>query len=74
MTYRKYYIKYIKSLTNISKIFKDKSLGIKQEAFAKPSKPLSVELDCKKYKNLNLQGDSPGINTQRDIPKEFQQE
>jgi penicillin-binding protein 1A len=57
----------------MQKIFKDKSLGIKQEAFAKPSKPLSVELDCKKYKKLNMQGDSAGVNMQRGIPKEFEQ-
>jgi penicillin-binding protein 1A len=56
----------------MQKIFKDKSLGIKQAVFAKPSKPLSVELDCKKYKKLNMQGDSSGINMQRNIPKEFQ--
>jgi len=56
----------------MQKIFKDKTLGIKQAAFAKPSKPLSVELDCKKYKKLNMQGDSSGINMQRNIPKEFQ--
>jgi penicillin-binding protein 1A len=57
----------------MQKVFKDKSLGIKQEAFAKPSKPLSVELDCKKYKNMNMQGDSSGINILRSIPKEFEQ-
>ncbi|MFL5730193.1 MAG: penicillin-binding protein 1A [Cytophagaceae bacterium] len=55
----------------MQKIFKDKSLGIKQEAFKKPSKPLSVELDCKKYKKLNIQGDSVGSSLHRDIPKEF---
>ncbi|HXA01359.1 MAG TPA: transglycosylase domain-containing protein [Cytophagaceae bacterium] len=57
----------------MQKIFKDKSLGIKQAAFAKPSKPLSVELDCKKYKKLNMQGDSMGVNMQRVIPKEYEQ-
>jgi penicillin-binding protein 1A len=56
----------------MQKIFKDKSLGIKQEAFPKPAKSLSVELDCKKYKKLNIQDDSVGARIQRNIPKEFE--
>jgi penicillin-binding protein 1A len=53
-------------------IFKDKSLGIKQQSFPKPEKPLSVELDCKKYKKLNVQTDSAGVIIQHGIPKEFE--
>jgi penicillin-binding protein 1A len=56
----------------MQKIFKDKSLGIKQQPFPKPEKPLSVELDCKKYKKLNIQTDSAGIIIPNNIPDEFQ--
>jgi penicillin-binding protein 1A len=56
----------------MQKVFKDKSLDIKQEKFAKPKKPLSVEIDCKKYKTLNLQNsDSLQQNIRQEIPKDF---
>ena len=33
----------------MQKVYKDKSIGISTAPFPKPSKPLSVELDCAKY-------------------------
>jgi penicillin-binding protein 1A len=56
----------------MQKVFKDKSLDIKQEKFVRPKKPLSVEIDCKKYKELNLQNsDSLQQNIRQEIPKDF---
>jgi penicillin-binding protein 1A len=56
----------------MQKVFKDKTLDIKQEKFAKPKKPLTVEIDCKRYKSLNLQNsDSLQQNIRQEIPKDF---
>jgi penicillin-binding protein 1A len=60
----------------MQKVFKDKTLEIKQEKFAKPKAPLTVEIDCKKYKALNVQsGDSVQTGGGRGkIPDSFLEE
>ncbi|MFN6943906.1 MAG: penicillin-binding protein 1A [Cytophagaceae bacterium] len=43
----------------MQKVYADKSIGIDREIFPRPSKPLSVEIDCRKFKEKNTSvGDS----------------
>ncbi len=58
----------------MNKVYADASTGIKQENFPRPSKPLSVEVNCKTYHDRNMQySDSSmyqGNGKNQDIPKD----
>lgn len=57
----------------MQKIYADKSLGIKKERFPAPSNPLTVEIDCAKYKEKNPgTGDSLHFsNFKQELPNEW---
>ena len=47
------------------KVYADKELGYEKGAFPKPVRPLSVEIDCDKYRNPSLnQADSLAVKQQ----------
>jgi penicillin-binding protein 1A len=55
----------------MQKVFSDPSLGQKKEPFPRPQH-LSVEINCKKYKEQNLQNDSTLMQpSPNNIPDEF---
>jgi penicillin-binding protein 1A len=57
----------------MKKIYADSSLGIKRERFPTPEKPLSVEINCTKYKE-KLSSDKDSLqynNIKQDIPNEW---
>lgn len=58
----------------MNKVYADPSTGIKKERFPRPSKPLSVELDCKIYKEKNMQYSDSTVyqqNKNQDVPTDW---
>ncbi len=58
----------------MNKVYADPSTGITKERFPRPSKPLSVELDCKIYKEKNMQYSDSTVyqqNKNQDVPTDW---
>lgn len=57
----------------MQKIYADTSMGIKKERFPQPSKPLTTEINCVRYKEKSLLGsDSTHFNNfKQDVPNEW---
>jgi len=59
----------------MNKVYADPQTGIKKERFPRPAKTLSVEVDCKKYKEKNMQYSDSTVyqnNTNQNVlPSDF---
>ena len=59
----------------MNKVYGDPATGIKKERFPRPSKPLSVEIDCKVYKEKAYKNSDSTVlqhNSKQDVPSDFQ--